>query len=597
MTTSPANTASATSPSSTAASEKTSPAAERPDRARGPYRETGRDLAKGQDLPLLETDVLVVGAGPTGLMAGLVLARRGVPTLVIDSKAGPTRESRAIVVQARSMEIYDQLGLAQEVIDGAVPAEGIQIRAESPSGGLRSSASGVDIERMQQGRTPFPGVQIFEQSRNEELLARVLADEGHPVLWRHGLESLTTGSPVPRGSDGAGPESPSSGPPSSGPPRSSDTPPDEKAGASPAGPVDALVSTPEGPLRIRARWCIGADGASSTVRHELGLPFDGVTDDATFCVADLHGVSGLPDKSLAARFGDEKFAILFPLGPDGHVRLIWLHGDEHPEQESALAEARADLDIEYDRVDWFSSYRVHHRIAPRFRQGAVFLAGDAGHVHSPLGGQGMNTGLQDAHHLANLLADVSAGRCTEAALDRYDSERRPVALTLIRATDQAFGVIARPGRGTAFLRRRARDVMAVLVPRVLSTRLGPYAGGLLGQYRIRYHPVPEGEPVPLWAADPAVGLRLPPTAENAEALRAMGWQLHTYGADAARPADVPACIDGPLAFSPDAHARLRTDRLYLVRPDGYVAASFPVHAGSSAVHDVRAALAACDVIA
>lgn len=508
-------------------------------------------------LPLLETEVLVVGAGPTGLMAALVLARRGVSALVIDAKAGPTRESRAIVVQARSMEIYDQLGLAQHVIDGAVPAQGIQIRAESTAGGLRSSASGVDIERVQQGRTPFPGVQIFEQSRNEELLARALADDGHPVLWRHGLESL---------------------------------------GAPPGEPVEALVTSPEGPLRIRARWCIGADGASSTVRHELGLPFDGVTDDATFCVADLHGVTGLPDNSLAARFGDEKFAILFPLGPDGHVRLIWLHGDQNPEQESALAEARADLDIAYDRVDWFSAYRVHHRIAPSFRQGSTFLAGDAGHVHSPLGGQGMNTGLQDAHHLANLLADVDSGHCTEAALDRYDSERRPVAATLISATDRAFGLIARPGRGAAFLRRRARDVMAELVPRLLDTRLGPYVGGLLGQYRIRYHPVPAEAPVPIWADDPSVGLRLPPTAENAEALRAMTWQLHAYGADAARPAAIPAWVDGPLAFSPDADGGLRADRLYLVRPDGYVAASFPVHAGATAMHDVRTALAACDLI-
>ncbi|MGP5089683.1 FAD-dependent monooxygenase [Brachybacterium tyrofermentans] len=559
----PATTTSALSPPSATATDREPASAADRESASAAERESvtapaGEPATAAEtDLPLLETDVLVVGAGPTGLMAALVLARRGVSTLVIDSKAGPTRESRAIVVQARSMEIYDQLGLAREVIDGAVPAQGIQIRAESTSGGLRSRASGVDIERMQAGRTPFPGVQIFEQSRNEELLARVLADEGHPVLWRHGLDSL---------------------------------------GASPGEPVEALVTSPEGPMRIRARWCIGADGASSTVRHELGLSFDGITDDATFCVADLHGVTGLPDNALAARFGDEKFAILFPLGPGGHVRLIWLHGDEHPEQETALAEARADLGIDYDRADWFSAYRVHHRIAPSFRQGAAFLAGDAGHVHSPLGGQGMNTGLQDAHHLANLLADVASGHCTEAALDRYDGERRPVAATLISATDRAFGLIARPGRGAAFLRRRARDVMAELVPRLLDTRLGPYAGGLLGQYRIRYHPVPAEAPVPLRAADPAVGLRLPPTAENAEALRALTWQLHTYGADAARPASIPAWVEGPFAFSPDVHGRLRTDRLYLVRPDGFVAASFPVHAGAAAMHAVRTALADCDLI-
>src|SRR5699024_6400976 len=172
---------------------------------------------------------------------------------------------------------------------------------------------------------------------------------------------------------------------------------------------------------------------------------------ATFCVADLHGVAGLEPEALTARFGRRRFAILFPLGPDGHGRLIWLHGGAEPDQEEALAGAREDLGIRYERVDWFSAYRVHHRVAARFRQGPVLLAGDAAHVHSPVGGQGMNTGLQDAHHLANLLADVLSGRREETELDRYERERRPVALTLIGATDRAFGIIARTGRGTALL--------------------------------------------------------------------------------------------------------------------------------------------------
>ena len=516
------------------------------------------------DRPPVETEVLVVGAGPTGLMTGLVLHRRGIPALVIDGKSGPTRESRALVVQARSMEIYDQLGLAEQVLAGASTAQRIQF-------GAGSAAAAVDFATAQQGWTPFPGAQVFEQSRNEELLSRTLAAEGAPVRWGHRFVSLGTGSGA-----GAG--------------TGTDTGPCTGPGA--GRPVEVQVEGPQGLLRVRARWVVGADGASSPVRHALDLPFAGVTDDATFCVADLRGVDGAPGASLTARFGRRRFALTSPMGPGGHVRVVWLHGAEDPAQDEALAGMREDLGITYDQVDWFSAYRVHHRVAAHFRCGPVLLAGDAAHVHSPVGGQGMNTGLQDGHHLANLLADISVGRLTEAALDRYERERRPVALTLINATDRAFGVIARPGRGTGFLRRRARDVLAVLAPRLITTPLGAYLGGLLGQYRIRYHQGTAGEPAPRWARDRAVGLRLPPTAENAAALREMTWQLHSYGADALRPAAVPDWIQGPHAFSPDPQGRLRTDRLYLVRPDGFVAASWPVHAGSAALADVRETLSA-----
>lgn len=518
-------------------------------------------------LPLLETEVLVVGAGPTGLMTGLVLHRRGIGALVIDSKSGPTHESRALVVQARSMEIYDQLGLAEQVLAGANPAQRIQF-------GPDSAAAAVDFATAQQGWTPFPGVQVFEQSLNEELLSRTLAAEGVPVRWGHRFVGLEM---EPGTGTGIRPEAATD------------------IGGEVGAPVEVQVEGPEGPLLIRARWVIGADGASSPVRHALDLPFEGVTDDATFCVADLRGVDGAPATSLTARFGRRRFAITFPMGPGGHLRVVWLHGEKDPVQEEALAGMRDDLGISYDQVDWFSAYRVHHRVAAHFRRGPVLLAGDAAHVHSPVGGQGMNTGLQDGHHLANLLADVSAGHLAETALDRYERERRPVAMTLINATDRAFGVIARPGRGTGFLRRRARDVLAVLAPRLIPTRLGAYVGGLLGQYRIRYHQVPEGEPAPRWAGDRAVGLRLPPSAQNAAALRAMSWQLHTYGAAAARPAGIPNWIAGPHAFSPDPQGRLRKDHLYLVRPDGFVAASWPVHAGAVALADVREALAALEV--
>ena len=518
----------------------------------------------------LTTDLLVVGAGPTGLMAGLVARRRGLSALVVDPKPGPTRESRAIVVQSRSMEILDQLGLVAPVLDGAQAAGRIRIRQGGPG-------VGADFAAAQQGDTPFPGARVFEQSRTEHLLADALATEGAPVRYGHGLVSFTADPSADEG-------------------------------------VEALIDGPDGPVRVRARWLIGADGASSPVRHRLGLPFEGVTDEATFCVADLHGVRGIETGALTARFGRQRFAILFPLGEGGHARLIWLHGGAEPDQEEALAGAREDLGIRYERVDWFSAYRVHHRVAARFRQGPVFLAGDAAHVHSPVGGQGMNTGLQDAHHLVNLLADVASGLREPGQLERYEAERRPVALTLVRIVDRAFGVIARPGRGTAFARRRARDLLAVLAPRLLASPAGHRLGGWLGQYRIHYHPVPDGEPLPRWARDRAVGRRLLPTDGNREALRAMTWQLHVVGTDEAVRPQVPAAVEGPFfdagprrSETPGRETRAdrgtdagrgpRSDRdsaarMLLVRPDGFIAASWPLHAGTAAASDVADALRA-----
>jgi 2-polyprenyl-6-methoxyphenol hydroxylase-like FAD-dependent oxidoreductase len=511
-----------------------------------------RTMAAGEvhveDLPVIDTDVLIVGAGPTGLMAGLVLTRCGVPAVVVDRKAGPTRESRALAVQARTMEIYDQLGLADRVIAGAFPAARMQI-------GQSGGPEGVDISSLQSGATRFPGIQVFEQSRNEQLLYDALNECHGDVRWRHRLVDLVDHT------------------------------------VEPEGRVLALLEGDNGLVRVRARWCIGADGASSTVRRDLDLRFDGVTDNATFWVADMHDVQGVPEGSMAMRFGNATFAVAFPLGPGGHTRLVALAAHDSITQDEALASASSDLGLTLGPVDWFSTYRVHHRVASRFRVGSCFLAGDAGHVHSPVGGQGMNTGLQDAHNLAMLLADVTHGRVNADALDRYERERRPVAVHLVKVTDRAFGFIGRRSPATALFRKRFSSIMARVAPMVMESPLGHRLGGYLGQYRIRYHYL-GGQKLPAWADDPVVGLRLPPVDGNDETLRATAWQLHSYGAgEVARP-DAPAWIGGPHTFSTDPEGRLRSDRLYLVRPDEFVAASIPLRQNTADPLLLRAALAA-----
>ena len=503
-----------------------------------------------EDIPVSDTEVLIVGAGPTGLMAAVALSRRGVPVVIVDRKAGPTRESRALAVQARTMEIYEQLGLAEQVLAGAYSAELMQI-------GTAAGPNRIGIAAIQRGSTRFPGLHVFEQSRNERLLYDALLGCGGDVRWDHRLVDVVDHT------------------------------------AEPDGRVQALLEGAGGGLsRVSARWCIGADGAASTVRRELDLRFDGVTDDATFWVADIRGVRGVPEGSLAMRFGNATFAVAFPLGPHGHTRLVALAPHDSITQEEALTAARTDLGLELGPVDWFSTYRVHHRVASRFRVGSVFLAGDAGHVHSPVGGQGMNTGLQDAHNLAMLLADVSEGRLNDSALARYERERRPVAVHLVKVTDRAFGVIGRRSPATALFRRRFSSVVARVAPLLLKSPLGPLLGGYLGQYRIRYHFADSGQPIPDWADDPAVGRRLPPVADNQQSLRDMTWQLHAYGAvDVTRP-EVPDWITGPIAFPADVQGRLRPDRVYLIRPDQFVAASIPLRGNMIDARQLRSAMAA-----
>ena len=272
----------------------------------------------------------------------------------------------------------------------------------------------------------------------------------------------------------------------------------------------ALLDGPAGLVRVRARWCIGADGARSAVRRELGFPFEGVTDDATFWVADLRGVQGCPKASMAARSATRPSPSLSSWpgrshpagGPGAPARTS--------AQERPLAAAvgpRAD-----PTTGWTGSPATGCITgSPRaFREGSCFLAGDAGHVHSPVGGQGMNTGLQDAHNLALLLADVSqvtAEHCCTWTVTSKNAVRSPVIL--VKVTDRAVW-LHRPAKSGTAVPTRVSGLSAHLAPRLLSTPLGQRIGGYLGQYRIRYHFAPDRRPQPAWATDPAVGLRLPP---------------------------------------------------------------------------------------
>ncbi|GAA1604185.1 FAD-dependent monooxygenase [Actinoplanes couchii] len=461
----------------------------------------------------------MVGAGPTGLMLANWLTRLGVQVIVADGKDGPTRESRALVVQARSLEIYDQLGIGDQVLEAAHRAGAL-----APGFGARAFGR-VRLGPLGAGATAFPFLEILEQSRNEEILYENLQKLGGRVFW----ESAVTA--VVQTDDG----------------------------------IEAKVANDT----VRARFCVGCDGANSIVRKARRIAFEGVTNPHRFFVLDAVGARGLVRDAVNVRPERADFLLAFPMR--GEIwRLIGLvresDGDGQLDEEDARARMRRTYGVTYDHSRWFATYRVHHRVAAAFRDGPFFLAGDAAHVHSPVGGQGMNTGLQDAHNLAFKLADVLQGRRKDRWLDRYEAERRPVARKLVATTDRIFNLVtsARPVART--LRRLVVPLIAPVAVRLLprtpgGTRLFQY----VSQIRIHY-PLEPGAPA--GRRDPVIGRRLPWAGANHEALRAACWQIHAYGGVAAD--DAPD-LGLPVHVFPPAPA-FRPGLFYLVRADGFVAA-------------------------
>lgn len=514
------------------------------------------DDARVRPVEHLEVDVVVVGAGPTGLMLACVLARLGVSAVVLDGKDGPTRESRALALQARTMEVYDQIGVVKEVLERAWVADAL-----APGVGRRTLGR-VPLGAVGRGWTPYPAVHVLEQSENERILHGHLRRLGGIVRWGHRLTALV------------------------------DRP----------GGLTATARSALGTLDVRARWCVGADGASSTVRGLRGIAFEGSTNERSFYVADVVGVQGLTAGAITVRPDGADFLLTFPMGgQDGseHHRLLGTATDDKHDASGAgstgvTEEAvRAGLErahgVTYAASTWFATYRVHHRVASRFRDEGVFLAGDAAHVHSPVGAQGMNTGLQDAHGLAVKLADVVAGVASEASLDRYEAERRPVALRLVRTTDRLFAAVTSAGP-TAQAVRRALPLLVPVLARVLPrTRGGGRFFQYLSQTRVHYWMDERAEAGAKGRRGRVVGRRLPWTGTNHAALRSMRWQAHSYGPLDARSATGLRDRLGLEVHVFDTAPRrgLRPGTVLLVRPDGFVAAAVPAE---RAVEDLLAHL-------
>ena len=490
-----------------------------------------------------DTDVLIVGAGPTGLVLALWLTRLGVRVRIIDKTAEPGTTSRALAVQARTLELYRQIGLADAVVARGRPMRAINLWAAG-----KPVAHAV-LGDMGAAISPFPYALIFPQDEHERVLIDRLAEAGVQVERETELVAV------------------------------------EDA----AGRVLARFTRPDGATEAcEASYIAGCDGAHSTVRQAMAIGFPGGTYNHLFYVADVEAAGAAMNGELHAALDTSDFLAVFPLKDNGRARLIGTvraDAEHQPENLSWSDVSRRVIDwmrIRVERVHWFSTYHVHHRVADRFRKGRAFLLGDAAHIHSPVGGQGMNTGIGDAVNLAWKLAAVLNGRADPSLLDSYEPERIAFARRLVATTDQAFTGITSDG---TIARRVRLNVVPVVIPmlftfaasrrfmfRTISQTAVNYRGSKLSEGRAGT--VHGGDRLPWLQADVNGA-----NQDNFTPLTSLDWQVHVYG-DATADTEV-MCDQQHLAlhvfpWGPEMRrAGLGRNAVYLLRPDGYVALANP----------------------
>jgi 2-polyprenyl-6-methoxyphenol hydroxylase-like FAD-dependent oxidoreductase len=484
------------------------------------------------------TSVLIVGAGPTGLNLALALARRNVACRLISDADGPGHESRAMVVQARTLEFYGQLGFADAVIERGVIAETAHLREGGESSPSREVLS-ISFKEMGAGLSPYPFALAYPQDDHERFLIETLGRENVAVEWGARLTGFRQD----------------------------------------ANGVRATIAHRSGQLEeTESAYICGCDGARSCVRETLKLGFPGGTYDQLFYVADVKIAGGSP-QDLFINLGEHILTLMFPVRSSGMQRLIGLVPPDLSNRETLAFEdirGRVEplLDIQVTDVNWFSTYRVHHRVADKFRVGRAFLAGDAGHIHSPAGGQGMNTGIGDAVNLGWKLAHVLQARADPSLLDTYEGERIGFARSLVATTDRAFTGLVGEGVAGEFTRRIVAPLIFGIVTRFSLGRRAIFR--TISQMRIHYPDSPLSDGA---AGEVHGGDRLPWTGahgtDNFAPLRSLDWQAHVYGQADAKLRAASRELGLPLwtfAWSDDMlEAGLERDALYLVRPDGYVA--------------------------
>ncbi|MFD6098064.1 FAD-dependent monooxygenase [Nocardiopsis flavescens] len=413
--------------------------------------------------PSQHPPVLVVGAGPTGLAAACTLLQNGVPCRVVERRAGVAEEPKALILWSGALEVLRRLGVDREVVGRSLPLES----ASYFSAGRR--IGGVRFGGLRD--TAFPGPVCLPQPGTEQALYDRLLSLGGSVEWStrvHSAEPVPDGVRVTLG-------------------------PEDGSGA----PEEAVVP-----------WAVAADGSRSTVRESLGVAFEGDTYDRVFLLADGVVSGPAPAREAQYHLTPDGVLVVVPLPGGGHRVFFDVapDGETAPPDDALIARLLAErgpAGLRVDTVWWRSRFRVHARVAREFRRGRVLIAGDAAHLHSPAGGQGLNTGIQDGYDLAWKLAAVLRG-APEGLLDSYPLERRPTARAVVRSADQQ----TRTWMARSPLARLARDTLmrTLSASGLLEKRLVPQLAQISPE-------LPAGPAVTAapagWRARDAVGGALP----------------------------------------------------------------------------------------
>ncbi len=385
--------------------------------------------------------VLIVGAGPTGLLAACELSRHGIPVRIIDKKPEASQTSNALGIQPRTLELFDLIGIVDRFLKAGHPAAGVRIYRDGKVM-VRMELNGID--------SPYPFIFLLPQNVTEKILAERLQEFTVSIERSRELVSVTKNTDY----------------------------------------LLAKIKHANGEIEeIHCHWIIGCDGLHSAVRENTSIIFEGEDIPQPFLLADASLETKLPKNILAAFFSKKNIMAIFPIEGDRYRLMGSLNEstDTNSIDDALIREVvkkRSYGIFSLKSINWSSHFWIHSKAVNAMREGRIFIAGDAAHVHSPVGGQGMNTGLQDVHNLAWKLALVIKGSAKDTLLESYNAERLPVVKGIVAVTDRLSRMMLSKNpllKGVRFLAMKTIPRIAFLRKK-LSQRLT--------QIATRYHKSP-----------------------------------------------------------------------------------------------------------